>query len=66
MKIEDIKWERNMRFVFTCCGSGLLGAVTSIFGYGWLNNEGINPAGVFINLLGVIIIVALSCVLFEK
>ena len=34
--------------------SGLIAIITSSFGYGWFNDEGWNPPGIFINLLLVV------------
>ena len=54
-----------MRRVFSISLCGLLGFVTSIFGYGWFANGVFNPTGVVINLLGVIVIVSLSFAIFK-
>lgn len=56
-----------MSFVFICCSCGLLGIITSIFGYGlFTDGGGLNPMGAVINLLGVGVIVALDHVLFKE
>ena len=55
-----------MRFAFTIFCSGLLGVITSINGYGWFASGTLNPAGIFVNLLGVGVIVTLSHAMFKE
>lgn len=35
---------------------GVLGAITQIFGYGWILENKLNPKGAILNLIGVIVI----------